>query len=59
MKIVAIADNVIVKEDKKEETTAGGIVLPDNYWRDKIIGSVVAVGPGPRRNNGGEMQCKV
>src|SRR5687768_8935182 len=60
-KIVAIADNVIIKADEREgdRTSAGGIIIPDTAWEDQVTGRVIAVGPGPRRNHGGDMQCKV
>ena len=50
MKIVPIADRLILKVDEFEEVTAGGIVLPDMYKDDLTVKShtatVVAVGEG-------------
>lgn len=39
-------DRVIVEPESAEETTAGGIVLPDAAREKPQRGTVVAVGPG-------------
>ncbi|MFZ5778161.1 MAG: co-chaperone GroES [Bacillota bacterium] len=41
-----LADRVVVKVLKQEETTKGGIVLPDTAKEKPQIAEVVAVGPG-------------
>lgn len=50
MKIVPMADRLILKVDAFEEVTAGGIVLPEMYANDLTVKShtatVVAVGEG-------------
>jgi chaperonin GroES len=50
MKIVPLADRLIIKTDKFEEVTAGGIVLPDMSKDDLTVkyhtATVVAVGEG-------------
>ena len=45
-KIKPLGDRVIVKPNEAEETTKGGIILPDTAKEKPIEGSVVAVGPG-------------
>jgi chaperonin GroES len=46
-KFYPLNDVVIVERLPVADTTAGGIVLPDNMSRDKIVKAVVlAVGPG-------------
>ena len=50
MKIVPLADRLIIKIDEFEERTPGGIILPDAYKDDLTVkyhtGTVVAVGEG-------------
>jgi chaperonin GroES len=41
-----IGDRVIVEVEKKEEKTAGGIVLPDGAQEKPQKGKVIAVGEG-------------
>ncbi len=45
-KIKPLADRVIVKPKEAEETTKGGIILPDTAKEKPIEGTVVAVGDG-------------
>lgn len=45
-KITPLGDRVIVKPKEAEETTKGGIILPDTAQEKPIEGSIVAVGPG-------------
>ena len=46
MKLNPLDDRVVVETLSAEETTAGGIVLPDAAQEKPQRGSVVAVGPG-------------
>ena len=50
-------DRVVVQPSEAEETTAGGIVLPDSAKEKPQRGTVVAVGPGKLLDSGnrGEM----
>ena len=52
MKINPLDDRVVVKSDEAEETTAGGIVLPDAAKEKPQRGTVVAVGPGKLLDSG-------
>lgn len=45
-------DRVVVRPMDKEETSAGGIVLPDSAKQQEARGQVVAVGPGKRLDSG-------
>jgi chaperonin GroES len=47
-----LADRLIVKPTKADETTAGGIVLPDTAQEKPQKGEVIAVGPGKLLDNG-------
>jgi chaperonin GroES len=54
-------DRVVVKPSEAEETTAGGIVLPDSAREKPQRGTVIAVGPGKLLDSGnrGELSVKV
>ena len=46
MKLVPLADRVVLKQLKAEETTKSGIVLPGQSQEKPQQAEVVAVGPG-------------
>ncbi len=46
MELKPLADRVVVKPKTREETTKGGIVLPDTAKEKPQEGTVVAAGPG-------------
>lgn len=52
MKIRPLYDRVVIKRLDEEQTTAGGIVLPDNAKEKPIQGKVVSVGDGKLLDNG-------
>ena len=52
LKIKPLDDRVVVQPEAAEETTAGGIVLPDSAQEKPQRGTVVAVGPGKLLDNG-------
>jgi chaperonin GroES len=45
-------DRVIVKRMAQDETSKGGIIIPDSAKEKPQEGQVVAVGPGRRDDNG-------
>ena len=51
-KIKPLGDRVIVKAKEAEETTKGGIILPDTAKEKPIEGTVVAVGEGKTTDDG-------
>ena len=51
-KLKPLSDRIIVKAVDSEETTAGGIVLPDSAQEKPQRGKVLAVGPGKQLDNG-------
>ncbi len=61
IKIRPLDDRVVVEPLAAEETTAGGIVLPDTAKEKPQRGIVVAVGPGKLLDNGkrGEVAVSV
>ena len=53
MNIKPLGDRVVVKQLKKEEVTASGIVLPDTMDKEKKSeAQVVAIGPGKMLESG-------
>ncbi len=52
-------DRVVVQPSEAEETTAGGIVLPDSAKEKPQRGTVVAVGPGKLLDNGNRGELTV
>jgi len=52
-KIKPLGDRIVVERLEAEETTAGGIVLPDAAKEKPKQGKVIATGPG-RLNDDGE-----
>lgn len=52
MKIVPVGGNVVVKRLEAEETTAGGIVLPDSARDKPQSGRVLSIGDGRLLSNG-------
>ena len=56
--IEPLGDRVVIRRDDSEETTAGGIVLPDSAQDKPARGRVISVGDGKLLDDGtrGEMQ---
>ena len=52
MSIRPLQDRVIVKRIEEEETTAGGIIIPDTAKEKPQEGEVVAVGKGKANDDG-------
>lgn len=52
MNLKPLHDRVIVEPAAKEETTSGGIILPDAAQEKPLKGKVLAVGPGKRLDSG-------
>jgi len=46
MKVVPLGDKVVIKRLDAEQTTAGGIVLPDSAQEKPAEGRVLSVGDG-------------
>jgi chaperonin GroES len=51
-KLQPLGDRVVVKPTPREEMTKSGIVLPDTAKEKPQRGKVLAVGPGPRDEDG-------
>ncbi|MFW6162001.1 MAG: co-chaperone GroES [Planctomycetota bacterium] len=58
-KIKPLGDRIVVKRLEAEETTAGGIVLPDAAQEKPKQGEVVAVGEGKMGDEGERLPMSV
>src|SRR5438128_1190661 len=54
MNLQPLGDRLIVQPLDEEQTTVGGIVLPDTAQEKPQRGTVLAVGPGTRNRDTGE-----
>ena len=59
LKIRPLDDRVVVEPLEAEETTAGGILLPDTAKQKPQRGRVLAVGPGKMQDNGHRAELAV
>jgi chaperonin GroES len=55
MKLHPLDDRIVVRPGESEETTASGLVIPDTAKEKPQQGEVLAVGPGRRAENTGEL----
>ena len=55
MKLHPLEDRIVVRPGESEETTASGLVIPDTAKEKPQQGEVLAVGPGRRAENTGEL----
>ena len=59
MDLKPLDDRIVVEPLSAEETTAGGIVLPDAAQEKPQRGKVLAVGPGKLLDSGERCECGV
>jgi chaperonin GroES len=59
MNLKPLGDRLIVEVLEEEETTTSGIVLPDTAKEKPQRGRVLAVGPGPRDEDGKYIEMDV
>ncbi|MFP3902165.1 MAG: co-chaperone GroES [Acidimicrobiia bacterium] len=55
MNLQPLDDRIVVKPGESEETTASGLVIPDTAKEKPQQGEVLAVGPGKRSEQTGEL----
>jgi chaperonin GroES len=55
MNLQPLDDRIVVRPSESEETTASGLVIPDTAKEKPQQGEVLAVGPGRRADNTGEL----
>ena len=62
MNIQPIGDKIVVRREKSEGKSAGGILLPESSQQKPQRGTILAVGPGKMNSKDGQrsaMQVKV
>ena len=55
MNLQPLEDRIVVKPKESEATTASGLVIPDTAKEKPQQGTVLAVGPGRRSEQSGEI----
>ena len=55
MNLQPLDDRIVVRPNESEETTASGLVIPDSAKEKPQQGEVLAVGPGRRAEQTGEL----
>ena len=61
VKLQPLGDRVVIKREESEESTAGGILLPDSAKDKPARGQIISVGNGRLLDDGsrGKLQVKV
>ena len=59
MAVKPLDDRVLIQQSAAEQTTAGGIVLPDTAQEKPQCGKVVATGPGKMLEGGDRAKMSV
>ena len=55
MNLQPLEDRIVVRPGESEETTASGLVIPDAAKEKPQTGDVLAVGPGRRSEQSGDL----
>lgn len=59
MNLKPLGDRLVVEPQEQEQTTASGLVLPETAKEKPQQGSVIAVGPGRRDDDGARIPLDV
>jgi chaperonin GroES len=59
VRLKPLGDRLVVEPIEQEETTAGGILLPETAKEKPQEGKVIAVGPGKLDENGKRVKMEV
>jgi len=59
MALKPLHDRIIVRAAQAEETTKGGIIIPDTAKEKPLMGKVISVGPGKMLDNGKRSEVAV
>jgi chaperonin GroES len=59
MNLKPLGDRLIVEPIEQDEVTASGIVLPETAKEKPMQGSVLAAGPGVRKEDGSRAEMEV
>lgn len=58
-KLEPLGDRIVVRPVRRQETTKGGIILPDTAKEKPQEGEVIAVGPGRLTEDGRRIEMEV
>jgi chaperonin GroES len=58
-KLKPLGDRLVVEPIEQEETTASGLVLPETAKEKPQQGTVIAIGPGRRDDDGNRIEMDV
>lgn len=59
IRLQPLGERLVVQREESEETTAGGIVLPDTAKEKPARGTVVAIGTGKLLDDGSRSQSQL
>jgi chaperonin GroES len=59
LKIKPLSDRIVIQAMEAEETTKGGIILPDTAKEKPVEGTIVAAGPGKITDEGKKIELEV
>ncbi len=59
MNLKPLGDRLVVEPKEKEQTTASGLVLPETAKEKPQEGTIVAIGPGRRDDDGNRLPMDV
>ena len=59
LKLKPLADRIVIQAMEAEETTKGGIILPDTAKEKPVEGTIVAAGPGKVTDDGKKVEMEV
>ena len=59
VRLQPMGERIVVKREESEETTAGGIVLPDSAREKPARGTVVAIGSGKLLDDGSRAESQL
>ena len=59
IRLQPMGERIVVQREESEETTAGGIVLPDSAREKPARGTVVAIGSGKLLDDGSRAASKL
>ncbi|MFC2094576.1 co-chaperone GroES [Bacteroidota bacterium] len=59
LNINPLGDRIVVKPMEAQETTKGGIILPDTAQEKPVEGTIVAAGPGRKSDDGKIVELEV
>lgn len=59
LKLKPLADRIVIQAMEAEDTTKGGIILPDTAKEKPVEGTIVAAGPGKISEDGKKMEMEV